>query len=142
MSYGGYGGGAPPSDPWGPPTSSAWGGPGVAQPPSYEVAMDGSRPRGARRRRERLGIPLHMAGAALIGIGILLVGISWGLEVGLGYNGGLTGQQRDQQELADENLTWAGVDVAGGGIVLLGIGMGLNVAARFEQNEELGRRAS
>ena len=82
-----------------------------------------------------------MAGFALAGIGIILIGVGAGTY----YNtavGGFLGSNFYQfyHELGNAvNTTFLGWDLAGIGVVVGGLGAGLNVAARFDQAAALGR---
>lgn len=123
-----YGGGAGPG-PYGP---------GPAGPsPSYPM------PRYGRRRKEKIGIPLFMAGFVVAGVGILLVG----LGVGGVFNTLLNpyslsgGRAAAQVENGYINETFYGIDLVGVGVMIIGVGAGINAAARFDQNQELGQGA-
>lgn len=120
------GGGAP---------AGPWGGPPMGAPPPYPM------PRYGRRRKEKIGIPLFMAGFVVVGVGILLMGLGLGgiFNTLFGFVGG--GTSAIQAENGYINETFDGLDVVGAGVMVIGIGAGITAFARFDQNEELGQRA-
>lgn len=135
-SYPGYGpsAGPPPGPQWGQPQGP------MGPPPGYGMqAPPVAYAPPARKRREKIGIPIFIVGFALLGIGILLIGVGFGDLENISFSG-LSGSSENQASHNDLNLTFIGIDLMGAGVIVIGIGVGLNVAARFSQNDELGRQ--
>lgn len=120
-----------------------------AQPPASPPPVSSRSYESRRRRRggkQRIGIPLLIAGFVILGVGVLFIGVFyssyvWTLEQEEGLVSGPSSGNADtllHQSTNDLNLTYAGIDLVGVGVVALGMASGLNAMARFEQSEELG----